>query len=114
MTAVTFNESVSVTLDGAGNGTVKIGPKGHATTWSPEVASVRCTTNVLEASCRIYVGPDTSQRFFREGTLSGSTGDSTGRVTGDIRMNTFIWAVWAGGDPGASATLTVTGTAEIP
>jgi hypothetical protein len=108
-----LNESISVTLDGSGNGTVKLGPVGHGVTWSVETASVGCSTNVHEAQCKIYVGNDTSQRFFRDATLSGSTGDSTDRVTGTLRMNTFVWAVWSGGDPGAQGTLTIDGEVNI-
>src|SRR6266536_3111663 len=114
MTAtVPMNETASVTLDGSGHGQVKIGPRGHGTVWSPDTASVGCSSNIKEAVCKLYVGSDASQRNFRDGTFTGSSGDATDKVAGDIRMNTFIWAVWTGGDPGASATLTLAGTATI-
>jgi hypothetical protein len=116
MRTVPLNETQSVTLNGSGAGTVKIGPVGHAVTWSPAVASVSCVPSppTNEAQCKIFVGEDTTQRNYRDGTFSGSSGDATDKVAGTIRMGKFVWAVWTGGDPGASATLTLSGEAMIP
>lgn len=106
--------AVTVVLDGSGNGTARIGPAGARETWSPAVASVSVSTNVNEAICRIYVGPSPDPQYFVDGTLSGSTGDSTDRVSGQpVKLGWFIWAVWKAGDPGATATLNVTGSRTI-
>lgn len=106
-------QTVSVILSGAGAGTARVGPKGHGTSWAVDTASVSCSTNTLEAQCLLYVGPDTTRRYYRDGTLSGSTGDSTDHVSGAIRMNAYVIAVWTGGDAGAQATLTVAGTETV-
>lgn len=105
--------SVTVVLNGAGGGTVKIGPVGARETWYPATAAVSCATNVAEAACRIYVGDQPIPSNYRDGTLSGSTGDSTSRVEGPLTLGRYIWAVWAGGDPGTVATLAVSGTRDL-
>ena len=104
----------SVKLDASGNGTVKVGPIGHRETWFPETASASASSAVLEAACRIYVGPSPTASYFRDGTLSGSTGDSTDRVSGTtVSLPWSVWAVWSGGDVGAIATLNVSGTKTV-
>lgn len=116
MRTVPLNEHGSVTLDGSGNGTLEMTPLGGAETWLPTIASVKVSTNTAEANCRIFIGPSPNDQYFVDGTLSGSTGDSTDRVTGyqvDTHGNS-LWAVWMGGDPGAVGTMQVNGTETIP
>ena len=111
-----LNESQSVTLDGSGNGTLQMKPFGGGETWQPATVSVKCSSNTNEASAKIYIGPSAIDRYFVDGTLSGSSGDSTGRVGGftvDTHGNT-LWIVWAGGDAGAQATAQVNGTELTP
>jgi hypothetical protein len=106
--------SATVRLDGAGNGTVKLGPAGSAETWAPAVASFSVSTNVLEAQCKVYVGDVVTQANFVDGSLSGSTGDATGRVGAYVlTQGQYVWAVWTGGDPGAVATLVVGGMKQV-
>lgn len=111
---VTLNETGIVNLDASGNGTAQIGPLSAREVWNPASAHVQVASNINEAQCTIYAGPDTSQQYFRDNTLSGSTGDSTDRISADvIKVGNFIWAVWAGGDPGSQAILAVTGTKTV-
>lgn len=113
---IILNESGSVALDGQGNGTLQMRPQGPNEHWLPTVASVKCSSNVSEASCKIYIGWKVADDYFVDGTLSGSTGDSTSNVSGfDIsaRTDPAIWAVWQGGDAGAIATMSLSGTKEI-
>lgn len=116
MQAAPLNENGTVQLDGSGNGTLKMIPLGGSETWLPAIASVKCSSATAEAQCRIYIGPAATDAYFVDGTLSGSTGDSTDRVTGftvDTHGNS-LWAVWTGGDPGAYATMQVNGTRQLP
>lgn len=109
-------ENGSVTLNGSGNGTLSMKPWGGSVTWSPSLVAVKASSNVNEASARIYIGPSATDLYFVDGTLSGSTGDSTGNVAGfqiDTHGNT-LWVVWAGGDAGATATAQVSGTLVTP
>lgn len=117
MQTVGLYETGVVVLDGNGNGTVRIRPDGSRERWLPTVASVSVDTNVAEADCSVYAGPAATQQWFIEGTHSGSTGDSTDRISGKVISRTqlpYVFAVWTGGDPGSTGTLTVTGTKEIP
>jgi hypothetical protein len=115
MASAPLNESASITLDGSGNGTLKMVPYGGDLTWLPARVSVKASSAVAEAICRNYVGPAPADQWFVDGTLSGSTGDSTDLVTGPVDTHgNALWAVWAGGDPGAVATMTVSGTEQRP
>ena len=112
MAALPLTESASVTLDGSGNGTLRLGPDNREH-WQVAVASVSCETAVAEAQCKLYAGPSASAQYFVDGTRSGSTGDSTDRLsTFDFGKTTvpYVWAVWAGGDAGTSAWLNLSGT----
>lgn len=115
MTTLSLNENATVKLDASGNGRVQLGPSGHGVVWTPEVASVRVTRPIVkEASAEIYVGNQPTQDNYVNGTFTGSSGDSTGNVRATrIRLGSYVWAVWTGGDAGAQATLTVTGTLEL-
>jgi hypothetical protein len=111
-----MDENASVRLDGSGNGTLSMKPYSGNLVWLPDVVSVKASTNTAEASCRIYIGPSATDQYFVDGTLSGSTGDSTDRVSGkqvDTHGNT-LWAVWAGGDANATATMRITGQEQRP
>lgn len=113
---VPLNETGLVTLDAFGNGTVSIGPLSAREIWYPANAHV-CTeetTVTNEAVCQVYVGDTPIKPNFRDNTFTGSSGDSTDRVSADIiRVGRYVWAVWTGGDPGSTAVLNVTGTRDI-
>ncbi|MEU9022349.1 hypothetical protein [Actinomadura sp. NPDC048394] len=114
MTSVPLNETVPVVLNGAGGGTAKVGPLTAREVWHPSNASVKVSTITNEAQCLIYVGDSPTQANFMDGTYSGSSGDSSDRVGATtVRVGWYVWAVWTGGDPGATATLTVTGTKDV-
>jgi len=106
--------TATVIFNGSGNGTARLGPSGSSEVWAPAVASFSASTNTKEAACQIYVGDQPIQANFVDGSLSGSTGDSTGRVGAYLlKLGWYVWAVWAGGDAGAVATLKVSGMKEV-
>jgi hypothetical protein len=116
MTNVTLGtQFATVILNGSGNGTVKLGPISAREVWNPANAHVSANANPInEAQCSIYVGDTVMPNNFRDGTFSGSSGDSTDKIGADIvKMGHYIWAVWTGGDAGQIATLSVTGTRDI-
>jgi len=110
---VPLNQSAPVTLDGSGNGTARLGPVSLRETWTPEVASVSASSAVNEAQCQLFEGEFAEQQYFIDGTLSGSTGDSTDHLWGPLTCGQYVFAVWTGGDPGAQAVLRVRGTKDI-
>ena len=114
MTSVPLRETASVTLNGAGNGTAKVGPLSAREKWHPASVSVSANQNPTnDAACSIFVG-DANTMNFRDGCIDGSTGDSTDKCNADvISCGQYVWAIWTGGDAGARATLTVTGTKDI-
>jgi len=106
--------TANVTLNGSGKGQAQVGPLSPRETWQPIVASVSASSNTAEAQCKVFVGDAPTAANYVDGTLSGSTGDSTGHVEASVvRKGQSVWAVWSGGDPGAVATLKVTGTKTI-
>lgn len=115
MASGTLYDFASVTLNGSGAGTTRVGPIGAREVWSPENASVRTnqTTITNEAQCALYVGQSATQPNFKDLTFTGSSGDATDKISGQLKIGNYVWAVWTGGDAGAVATLSVTGTKEI-
>lgn len=108
-----LTETLQVTLDGSGNGTVQFRPRGE--TWYPDVISVKVATNTSEAQCRVYAGPAATDAYFIDGTQSGSTGDSTDRLSGyqiSAHQTPYVFAVWSGGDAGAVATAILSGSKD--
>lgn len=107
---IPLNESADVVLDGSGAGTAQLGPSGPDETWTPSSVSVLASSTTNESMCKIYVGPTATRPYFKDLTVDGSTGDATDRANVLIRKGNYVWAVWSGGDPGATATLNVDGT----
>jgi hypothetical protein len=102
--------SVTVTLDGSGNGTCDpLGPSSSGETWQLSGVSVQCSTNTAEALASVYLNGSLIGT-----TTWGSTGD-TGVATSLVQVMTGqqITAAWTGGDPGAVATMTVLGTRTV-
>lgn len=110
---VTLNTTATTVLDGSGNGKAQIGPRSLREVWTVAAASVQASSNVAEASCAIYGGPDTDASSFVDLTYSGSSGDSTTNFGAPLNAGDYVFAVWQGGDPGATATLVVTGSKDI-
>lgn len=113
MTTVPLLEAGYVTLNGSGNGTARVGPAAPGVVWRLAVASVRTSTAVLSPQCRVYVGSDTSDGNFKDGTYTGQQNGTDLVIGQEVRLGQYVWAVWTGGDVGAQATLTVSGTKDI-
>lgn len=115
MTTNPINESANVTLNGSGNGTASLGPV-TGERWQLASAAIRTNTSSNPAAavpeCRIYIGGAAIDSFFIDGTFTGSL-NSTNAVSGiPVGNGQRIFAVWANGDPGSVATLSVIGTSE--
>ncbi len=103
--------SASVALDGSGKGTARLGPQ-VGQRWRLRTASILVVNAILIPQCKIYMGAAPLDPFFVDGTYTGALA-STSNVNGRPLTNgQQIFAVWTGGDAGAVATLTITGTVE--
>ena len=110
---VNLTETGDTTLDGDGNGTAKLGPTGNGEVWTPASVSVICSSNASEATCALYAGTSPTAPYFKDLSVDGSTGDATDRCNVPVPKGSYVWAVWTGGDPGATATVNVDGTKAI-
>jgi hypothetical protein len=115
MTSVTLRETAVINLNGSGTGTARVGPLSAREVWHPQTVSVSANSNPTnEAQCAIYVGESTTQSYFRDQTFTGSSGDSTDKVSSDkLKTGQYVWAVWTNGDANVQAVLTVVGTKDI-
>lgn len=97
---------VVVVLDGSGNGTIQFQAVGKNIRITNLYVSV--STRTLQSICTIYKGQIGAQ-FAIKNTNSGSTGASaTGSI--DLLDGESIYVQWTGGDAGATATATFTGS----
>lgn len=112
---VPLRETAVVTLNGAGAGTARVGPLSAREVWYPDNVAIKANANPInDARCSVYMGENTSQSNFRDESMQGSSGDSTGACSGDVvKSNSYIWAVWSSGDVFVQATLTVTGVKDV-
>lgn len=111
---VPLSETAFVTLDSSGNGIARAGPLTAREVWNTANAHVSCSSNLSESQCITYVGDAPIPSNFRDQTVNGSSGDSTDRISADVIKSPHkVIAQWSNGDPGAIATLAVTGTKDI-
>ncbi|MGH2866774.1 MAG: hypothetical protein ACRDNK_04280 [Solirubrobacteraceae bacterium] len=116
MTTVPLSEYAFTKLDGSGNGTVRLGPTAHGVVWNPTVASIKATGAIPAglATCTVYAGSSATDDNFVDATYD-VTSAATDAIAGNVlRLGGYLYAVWSGGTPGATATLSVAGTKEIP
>ena len=104
-----FRYSTSVVLQddgsGFGTGTIRLAPSGRS--WRIEYMTLRCSTQVLEASGRVYenyIGED----YLIDSTFAASSGDTTDTVM-HVPDGSAVIVEWIRGDIGAVATVTYTG-----
>jgi hypothetical protein len=100
----------STVLDSNGNGFVRIQAQGQKLQITS--SRVAASTAVKEAICTIFKN-NIGQQYQIEGSLSGSTGDTTDTVFYLNDGEAIIFA-WSGGDVGATATAIVSGWASVP
>ena len=104
-----LNLSATGTLDGSGNGTSdELGPTASGETWQVTLISVRCSSSASEAICSVYLSGALVGT-----TTWGSTGDSDTGITLSMAVGQTLTAQWAGGDAGATGTLTAIGTRTV-
>ncbi len=89
--------------------TLRAGPTGVGTSWELDQAGLSTSTGAADSSTvAVYSGPQAISSFFVAQSYAGG-GSSVGLPGLALVPGEFVWAVWSGGTPGASATLKVTG-----
>lgn len=105
---VPLNVQTSVVLDGSGNGTAFLGPR-IGQKWNVTNAAVLVPNAVKVPQASWYAGGQPIPGNFVDGTFTGNL-DATGRISNfSITSGNYVFAVWTGGDPGATATLSILG-----
>ena len=115
--SLTLTRTASVTLDGSGAGTVQLGPASPGEAWLPGHVNVSCSAVVATGTCQaiVYAGAAIGQGAFVDGTFSGDTGETTDAIAGHVlHPGQYVFVVWSGGVPGATATAVITGTRTVP
>lgn len=118
MTITALREVSTTTLDANGNGTVTLTPD-VGEYWAPLLIAVATTTSLTPVPyCAVYhgspgVAPSNSQ--FIDDTFTGNA-DSSSVISGtNVQYGEAIIAVFRGGTPGDTASVTVYGqTSDIP
>lgn len=111
---VPLSASAQVVLNGSGNGSVTLGPQVPGQTWFPSGTSVQVnpTSTTVVSQFKLYNGAAQPANFLG-GTYTGDN-NSDGLADCTLYCGQFMTGVWAGGNPGATATLVVSGTMSIP
>lgn len=99
----------STTLDGSGGGLVTFQASGQQVAISN--ISVRVSSNTNEATFTLYRN-QVGDAYRHSGSFSGSSGDNNGDII-PLSDGERIIGVWSGGDVGATATMTISGTASV-
>lgn len=101
--------SSTVTLDSDGNGTCPpLTPTGAGESWTLTLISVQCTSNASEAIASVYLNG-----ALLGTTTWGSTGDSDTGISQQVMTGQQVTATWTGGDPGATAVMSLLGTRDV-
>jgi hypothetical protein len=106
-------------LDASGNGLAVCGPTGIGNIWTPSQVAVSTTTSTSTPEAFLYLGPllplsalralmATTQVTLLGGTSNGAN-DSIGLVGVQVPQGQALIVQWAGGDPGATGIMSVSG-----
>lgn len=97
------------TFTGAGTARAFAGPSGVGTNWEPAQASIYTSVGAFDpASATLFVGPLPTAQYQVAAFLAG--GGAQIPLAGVVLVpGWFIWVLWTGGTPGATAFLNVTG-----
>lgn len=98
----------TVVLDGSGNGQCAIGPPA-GTKWALRLATLAVSTSTNQPQGFLYRGSASGPLELIDSTYTGAQAASA-KVGGALYYpGQRLWAVWKGGDPGATATVQVFG-----
>jgi hypothetical protein len=100
----------TVKLSGAGAGQCSL-PPPSGVMWRVDLATVSILVPVLIPQGFVYLGNSSGPLQLVDSTTFGSSA-STAKIKGtQLYPGQYVWAVWSGGDAGATATLQLFATA---
>lgn len=99
--------SVTVTLDGNGNGAGQVGPTVYGLTWHVDNTTTFTSSTASNPTLIVYRNVVTPTAIV-DSTYNANQ-DSSDTIT-DLGNGEQLIFVWSGGDPGAQATAVVYGT----
>lgn len=103
-----LRDARTVTLDGAGNGAVQLGPVPTFHSWRIERITVQATggTGTSQATCYVWRGD--AGGYLETSTYAGNL-DNAGGNPISLQPGEFLTVQWVGGRPGAIATARLSG-----
>lgn len=105
---IEVSPSANVVLDGSGNGQCAVYPPS-GTKLAPRLATLAVSTSAKQPQGFLYRGSASGPQELIDSTYTGAQASSS-KVGGALYYSgQWLWAVWKGGDPGATATLQVYG-----
>ncbi len=107
-----LDTSATVTLDGSGKGTVILVPN-VGQRWKDCLVSVAVSSSNNVPEFRFYKG-NVAQSSLVDGTFTGNLNSSDALHNVVIPPGVPVIGVWANGDPGASATMSIRGMVTVP
>lgn len=103
-TSRSLNLSDAATLDAGGSAHIELGPAPTSEAWSIERLSVTTTGSAAEPTVRVYRDSVRTDNFV-DGTARGSSDVAEYSSPLPIAGGELIILVWAGGTPGARASV---------
>ena len=105
-TVTPLAQSFTVVLNASGNGTIQCGPNRLGQTWKPTTVAVSTSTATKVPIAEVLQGTTSLGA-----TFSGST-DTNTLTDVTVYPGQKLTITWTGGDVGAVATASVSGTIE--
>jgi hypothetical protein len=116
-----LGSSGQVKLNSSGNGIASCGPSGVGNVWQPSQIAISTSSDVSTPAANLYLGPltpdyalatllTTQQVTLLGGSITGNN-DSIALLSSIlVPFGQALIVQWLGGDSGATAIMTVTGT----
>jgi hypothetical protein len=102
-----LSETYTTTLDSSGNGSVVFGPTRQRQKWIPPLTvAVSTSTSVKMPTAQLFLGNQP-----QGGTYTGAQ-DADDLPALTLYAGQQLKVVWSGGDAGAIASATITGTVD--
>ena len=100
-----LSESARVVLNAAGGGIARVGPRAAGVRWDVRQVTVSSTSAAVPIA-ELFLG-EPAPGASLGGTYDGNRDSTDVQVT--LYSGQLLAVVWTGGDPGASATVSVLG-----